>query len=607
MPLRDDLLNPIPGENPSGQNLKYDPLYDKIKEARREDDDAPQGEWQRERKAADWGAVIKLASDALATRTKDLQLAAWIAEALLRKESFGGLLSGLNLIKGLLENFWDTIYPEVEDGDLELRAAPLEWIGTRFDDPLRKAPLAKAGYGFYKYKESRSIGYEEDAADNDAKREAREAAIQDGKLTAEDFDRAFAETAKDFYQRAVEHLDGCLESLESLRSLSDEKFGEFAPSFGKLREALQEVRHTANMLYQKKRELAGETDAPPPEPEEEPVETQTVESGSWTAAAAAPARAPARTAVVALEPADMEDAALRITAVARYLRSQDGYSPAPYLLVRGFRWGELRAGGPSPDASLFVPPSSEIRQQLKRAVMDGDWAAVLEMGESAMAQPCGRAWLDLQRYVVTAAEQYGYPQIAAAIASEIRALLNDIPGLRRMMLMDDTPTANQETQQWLDQIVASGRESGPAVEQEYSRSMVEEEPAPSDSEAAPPDSYDLALAAVRQGRTREAIEMLVMEAARQSSGRARFQRRLQLAELCLKAGEEPLAQPILEQLVAEIDAHNLETWESADVLAYPMAMLLKCLSKLDDNSAMKQQLYTRLCRLDPVQALNCKP
>jgi type VI secretion system protein ImpA len=86
MPLRDDLLNPIAGENPSGASLRYDPLFDKIKEARREDDDAPQGEWAHERKAADWKQVIKLAGEALATKSKDLQLAAWLTEATLRTE-----------------------------------------------------------------------------------------------------------------------------------------------------------------------------------------------------------------------------------------------------------------------------------------------------------------------------------------------------------------------------------------------------------------------------------------------------------------------------------------------------------------------------------------
>jgi len=80
--LRDDLLKPIPGDNPSGANLRYSPIYDKIKEARFEDEDsAPQGEWQHERKKADFLGVINMAGEALANQTKDLQLAAWLAEA----------------------------------------------------------------------------------------------------------------------------------------------------------------------------------------------------------------------------------------------------------------------------------------------------------------------------------------------------------------------------------------------------------------------------------------------------------------------------------------------------------------------------------------------
>src|SRR5690606_37617971 len=103
MPLRDDLLNPIAGDNPAGADLRYDPLYDTIKEARREDDDAPQGEWQHARKVADWAQVVKLASEAVATKSKDLQLAAWLTEALLHREGLSGLRHGLDAIRGLLD------------------------------------------------------------------------------------------------------------------------------------------------------------------------------------------------------------------------------------------------------------------------------------------------------------------------------------------------------------------------------------------------------------------------------------------------------------------------------------------------------------------------
>ena len=81
------LLAPIAAPHPGGVELRYDPVYDKIKEARREDDDVPQGDWQVERKTADWPGVVRMATDALATKSKDLQIAAWLTEAKLRREN----------------------------------------------------------------------------------------------------------------------------------------------------------------------------------------------------------------------------------------------------------------------------------------------------------------------------------------------------------------------------------------------------------------------------------------------------------------------------------------------------------------------------------------
>lgn len=90
MPLREDLLAPVAGENPSGDDLYYDKVFDQIKEARREDeDDLPEGDWERaQKKKADHRAVIKLAGEALAKKSKDLRLAGWLVESQLRVEGF---------------------------------------------------------------------------------------------------------------------------------------------------------------------------------------------------------------------------------------------------------------------------------------------------------------------------------------------------------------------------------------------------------------------------------------------------------------------------------------------------------------------------------------
>ena len=107
--------------------------------------------------------MIKLAQDTLATVSKDLQLAAWLTEALLVTEHYGGLCRGLTLCHSFLTEFWDTVYPVIEDGDRELRAKPLSWIGSVLDFPLRSVPLVNEGYSWFAYKDSRVVGYEDQA------------------------------------------------------------------------------------------------------------------------------------------------------------------------------------------------------------------------------------------------------------------------------------------------------------------------------------------------------------------------------------------------------------------------------------------------------------
>src|SRR5947207_8308354 len=122
------LLEPIAGDNPAGENLQYAGLHDEIREARYSEDNLEQGDWKREIKSADWQQVASLATEALATRTKDLQVCAWLAEALVKLYGFTGLYDGLKLMRGLNEQFWENLYPEIDKGDLEARANSLAWM-----------------------------------------------------------------------------------------------------------------------------------------------------------------------------------------------------------------------------------------------------------------------------------------------------------------------------------------------------------------------------------------------------------------------------------------------------------------------------------------------
>jgi type VI secretion system protein ImpA len=144
----DILLSPIPGETPSGVDLRYSGIYDEIKEARRADDNLNQGEWKTELKVADFRKVIGLAVPALSEKTKDIQIGVWLTEALIRQHGFVGLRDALKLLAGLQENFWETLYPEIEDGDQEARANAITWLDTQGTQAVKSPPIpASRGTG----------------------------------------------------------------------------------------------------------------------------------------------------------------------------------------------------------------------------------------------------------------------------------------------------------------------------------------------------------------------------------------------------------------------------------------------------------------------------
>src|SRR5690606_9820464 len=137
----DALLAPISDENPGGDSLRYSGIYDEIAEARRADIDVAQGEWQTELKTADYRKVVEVAVNALTTLSKDLQIAAWLGEALINLHGFAGLRDSLKLMAGLHENYWDGAFPVVEDNDQEGRANAVSWLESNAARAIRDVPI----------------------------------------------------------------------------------------------------------------------------------------------------------------------------------------------------------------------------------------------------------------------------------------------------------------------------------------------------------------------------------------------------------------------------------------------------------------------------------
>lgn len=610
--LIEALLTPIPGENPSGKELRYDPRYDQVKEARREDLELPPGGLATDRKIADWGAVLKLGRELLEKETKDLQLAAWLTEALLKRDGLSGFATGTRVLFGIMDGFWETCYPAWDEEDPEMRAGPLDWVGSKFDILVRQVPIAPGNFTFLDYQVSRTVPTESAAESDKDKRALRATALAEGKPSPESVDKAIAEAGKAFYKSLVADTDAALAGLITLEKGADARFGRDAPSFIKLHGSLDDLRRVAGAVLAQKL-----IDDPDPIVEEVVDETGAV--------------AAADDGVLTPEPVSPADAAARVAVSARFLRKVDPTNPAPYLMLRGLRWGELRAAAQSGELNpkLLEAAPTAVRARLKGLLLDGKWSDLLEQCETVMATPQGRGWLDLQRYALTACDRLGssYDAVAASLRDELRVLVAAIPQLPEMTLMDDTPTANSETQAWMaaEQLLAGASEatearaaesSADATAPAFDETLVQEALVQDAStskhgglSAGPrrrpaPDPYDLAKAEVQQGRPKRAIELLLAEIAREQSPRGRFLRQTQLAYIMVESGLDTVARPILERLVSTIDERRLEEWESGPLVAQPMSLLVRVMDRANETQTSERyQLYLRICRLDTMQAM----
>lgn len=334
------LLTPIAGDNPAGEYLRYEGIYDTLQELMREDDNLEQGDWQRETKSADWRAVVATATDALATKSKDLQLAAWLTRALVKRHGFAGLRDGFQLLRELQERFWDHIYPELEDGDAEFRAGPFEGLNVGLPFFIRQIPLTQSGngdvYSLLHWTEAQTV-------DNLARQnaEAYQTAISEGKITNDQLNKAVATTPRTFYETLFEDLQDSVDACERLDRLSDEKFGRIAPSFVAIKKALDECLDIVRRVRKEKREKEGVRDTDgaiaPTTPQQTNGEIRPErESSTMTQASSA-----FRTGDLPLEPQNRADALRRLEAVAGYFRRTEPHSPVAYLVERAVRWGTM--------------------------------------------------------------------------------------------------------------------------------------------------------------------------------------------------------------------------------------------------------------------------
>lgn len=347
----DALLAPLDsGEQGAGVDLRSDysatSLYQKLRDSRaaaRAEERARDADDESDAPAAaGWRDVLVTGQKALATQSKDMEIAAWMTEALVRIHGLAGLTAGAKLIAGLCDGFWDAGFPQPDEDGLDVRGSPIGGLSGAGADgtimqPLRQLPMFRradgSGVGMYLWEQA-----EQTTTLDDTRREARYAAGVPQLATLE----AEARLDRAFLTDVGRQVGAAIEAWRELGNVLDARFGAEAPSMRNVASLLDRMLEVITQQGGVVDDAGSTGDA-----EAASGATGIAAGNAGEAGVSAPAGG-----VLS------RDAALRdLDRIAEYFRRTEPHSPLAYTLDEAVRRGRMTL----PELLAEVVPDAEAR------------------------------------------------------------------------------------------------------------------------------------------------------------------------------------------------------------------------------------------------------
>ncbi len=253
----DALLAPLPGDFPQGIDIREDysarSPYSLLRDARSNARDA---EKQAEAPDPDgpppadpvplWRSLREIGLKLLTETTKDLEVAAWLTEAFVRSHGLSGLAACSRLIAGLVESFWDDIFPLPDEYGMETRVAPITGLNGQGGGGSLMAPLYKltlftrpdgSPLALYQYRASSRLG------SLDASSRAQR--IEAGTIPFDEVEKEARTIGRNSMGRLRDDANAALEAWEAMAAILDEKAGGDSPSTSQVRDLVREIAEIA--------------------------------------------------------------------------------------------------------------------------------------------------------------------------------------------------------------------------------------------------------------------------------------------------------------------------------------------------------------------------
>lgn len=262
----DAILAPLPGDDPCGNDLRYDRDWDKMVHARG-DEGTGEGITDEETRPPNWEALRDLCATLLAERSKDLRISMFLVESGVRLEGWAGMRDCLALVRGLIERFWDSgLHPRPEPveppatPDYEDRSAALSWLDEKLMHAMsRVAYTARAdakNYGYFDLLDARKTGarkgYIKPNGDPDETRKKRfDALIASGHISLDMYEEAVTGSQPDRFHPLAELFSQAHAEYQTLAAMINAKLGQNAPNLSASRSCLEEIAREIGVIRQR--------------------------------------------------------------------------------------------------------------------------------------------------------------------------------------------------------------------------------------------------------------------------------------------------------------------------------------------------------------------
>ncbi len=310
----EELLGAVTAAAPCGEDLEYDPAFAEMETLAQETPERQYGDTIIPAEPPDWRAVRK-ASLTLFERTRDLRVAVLLSRALLQTDGLTGFNDGLAVVEGLVERYWETVYPLLDPDDDNDPTLRINIIVALCDAEttlrsLREAPLVS----------SRALG----------RFSLRDVQIAAGLLaavasegeelpTAARIDGAFQDAPLEDLQATAAVVAEAMERVTHIEALLTDQVGVTqAPDMSALRTMLRDIRQVLSDQLQ--RRGSGLSDAAAEVAGEEAV--------------AGPGGNGGMQRLVVGEITSREDAMRMLDRICEYFERYEPSSPVPFLLKR---------------------------------------------------------------------------------------------------------------------------------------------------------------------------------------------------------------------------------------------------------------------------------